>query len=135
MDRWNLLLNPAPHYRLSVESGNGPNYLALDRLTVDDLSVRSGNGATTLIVPRTGPFHGNVETGNGSVDIVLPTDRPVRLHIRRGNGSLDTGPLTATERSSSHEGTYTTPDWATSSETNRIDIDLSIGNGGVRIKR
>lgn len=90
-ERWNVALNPAAAYDLTLEMGVGQSTVDLSGLTVTGGRLEAGVGATDLMLPAKGKFTMSIDGGVGMVKIRLPGKMALRAEVDSGLGSFDPG--------------------------------------------
>jgi hypothetical protein len=90
-EHWNVALNPAVAYDLTLEMGVGQSTVDLSKLTVTGGRLNAGVGATDLMLPAKGRFTLNIDGGVGTVKIRLPGKMALRTEVDTGIGSFNPG--------------------------------------------
>jgi hypothetical protein len=125
---WDLRLNQDIPMDLSVDTGVGRAILNLEQLDLTSLTVNLGAGETLITLPREGEFEAEVDGGVGQVTIRIPEGMAARIHVDRGIGNVDV------DRAFDSEGdnTYLSPNY--SRAENRVDLEVNVGVGQVKIE-
>lgn len=127
---WNVGLNPAAEYALSLDVGSGSCNFDLSQLTLSSLSLNHGSGHTELDLPKSGHYRFALEMGSGSVDVRVPQGLPVRVEYSIGSGSLDVNNLQRIS-GDNRNGVYTSSGYSDSGDY--VIIVVSLGSGSVNI--
>lgn len=123
---WDLGLHPDVPLELEIDLGAGQSNVDLMGLTVSDLRVSMGVGQTTIILPDEGDFRAEISGAIGEIVVLVPKDLAVRVRTSTGLvGSKLSGEFRR------QGDVYTSPGYE--SAQNRVDLDVSLAIGGVKI--
>lgn len=127
--RWQVALTGRVPLMLKLDAGVGSAEVDLNALNVPQLDVNAGVGTVTIIMPaHAGSVTANVDGGVGTVNILIPQDVPARIRTRSGIGGVS---VNQARFPSIGDNLYESQDFA--SATNRIELDVNTGVGGISI--
>lgn len=87
-EKWNVGLNPAVSYQLSLDMGVGQSSIDLTKMLVSGGEIDGGVGTTELSLPGKGTFKLNINGGVGTIKIYVPSNLAVRAEVHGGLGSF-----------------------------------------------
>lgn len=127
--RWQVALTARVPITLKLDAGVGSTDVDLNALNVRELDVNAGVGSVKVIMPaHAGSVMANVDGGVGTVSILIPQDVPARIRTRSGMGGVS---VNQARFPRTGDNLYESQDFA--SATNRIELDVNTGVGGISI--
>jgi hypothetical protein len=128
---WTIHLSPDVPVDLKADLGAGNAELDLSRLQLSDLEVKAGAGNTTVTFPENaGDLSANIDGGVGNITLHVPDGVEARIKIDSGVGNV-----AVDSRFSKDGDRYVTSGYNNSSPGERVDIDLKMGVGDVKVQR
>lgn len=128
--RWDLSLTRDVPVDLSVDAGVGDVRFDLRAATLARLALSGGVGEVTVVLPERGGYTGTLDLGVGEAEVVIPRSVEARLTVSVGLGGVDVeGPWQRDGR------VYVTDGYAAAPASDRIELTISGGIGGVAVDR
>ncbi|HEY5668838.1 MAG TPA: DUF5668 domain-containing protein [Anaerolineales bacterium] len=125
---WSFGLTADIPLSLDFETGASESRLNLRDLRLTELRLKTGASSTSIDLPaNAGQTRATIESGAASVNIAIPEGVAARIRTQGGLSTFEVD----TNRFPQVGGVYQSPDYDTA--TNRIDMDIQMGVGSVKI--
>lgn len=127
--QWNLLLAPHVPTRVNIDTGVGGSRLDLNALNVTTLQLHTGIGGADVVLPaHAGTVTAKLDSGIGTLNVLIPQGVPARIRSHTGIGGAN---INQTRFPRVGDDLYESPGYA--SATDKIDLDVNAGIGGITI--
>lgn len=128
-ERWNIHVAQGMPVTLKVDAGVGGSKLDLNALNVTDLDLNTGVGGTEVVLPSgAGTVNARIKGGIGGLTVLIPVGVPARIRSHSGIGGAS---INQARFPSVGQDVFESSDYA--SATNRIDLTVDAGIGGITI--
>lgn len=125
---WDMLLSRDVAYSLRLETGADDAKVDLSTLKVVDLHLSTGASSTAVTLPEAAGYtRMKLEAGAASIKIKVPGGVAAQIRSQAGVSSVD---IDQTRFPRTIEG-YRSPEY--DSAANKVDIDIQVGAGSVRV--
>lgn len=126
---WDLRVNPEVELDLHLEAGAGETRLDLNDLLVRNLQLKTGASRTEVVLPgNAGHTRVDISAGAAQVNVVVPQGVGARIRTRGGISDIQVDQA----RFPRVGDYYQSQDYSEAS--NRVDLDVEMGVGSVRIR-
>jgi hypothetical protein len=124
---WNISLSKQVPLDLQVDAGVGETILNLRESKLTNLSLDAGVGSVEVTVPeQAGVTTARIKGGVGALKLTIPDGVEARINVDSGLGGVDVD-----SRFRKEGDVYVSEGYA--GATNRVDLNLSVGVGGVEV--
>lgn len=128
-ERWNIQLASQIPITLRVNAGIGHSKLDLNALHITQLDLDTGIGGMEVVLPsNAGLVTAKLDGGIGGLTVWIPQGIAARIRSHSGIGGAT---INQTRFPPVGKDVYESPDYATA--TNKIDLDVNAGIGGITI--
>ena len=129
VERWNVNLSPQTPITLKVDSGVGGAKVDLNALRVTRVDLDTGIGGMEVVLPsNAGLVTAKLDGGIGGLTVLIPQGVAARIRSHSGIGGAT---INQARFPRVGEDVYESPDYATA--TNKIDLDVNAGIGGITV--
>lgn len=129
-ERWDLRLNPAVAYDLSLGVSSGSLNGDLRQLTLQSLNLDVESGSATLSLPESGQYRFGLTVRSGSAEVRVPSTVAVRVIYNTQSGSFSASSLRRVS-GDRNNGVYESDNFSQDQPYVIVQVDVSSGSASL----